>query len=122
MIITISLFACLFFGYNLNYIGNLISLIRIDEQEKLERLKLFGNLSSKARITSELKSDITNFIIQEAELKKISTYSQERKLLDELPSSLKSNFLQQANNRLFNHLLQLVRLTKKTVENLSENI
>lgn len=122
MIITISLFACLFFGYNLNYIGNLISMIRIDEQEKLERLKLFGNLSSKARITSELKSDITNFIIQEAELKKISTYSQERKLLDELPSSLKSNFLQQANNRLFNHLLQLVRLTKKTVENLSENI
>lgn len=34
-IITISLFACLFFGYNLNYIGHLISSIHIDEEEKL---------------------------------------------------------------------------------------
>lgn len=122
MIITISLFACLFFGYNLNYIGNLISSIRVEEQEKVEKLKVFGNLSSKAKITSELKSEITNFIIQEAELKKSSNFTQERKLLGELPSTLKSNFLQQANKRVFNHLLQMVRLTKKTVENLSESI
>lgn len=30
-IITISFFACVFFGYNINYIGNLINSIRQDE-------------------------------------------------------------------------------------------
>jgi hypothetical protein len=35
---------------------------------------------------------------------------------------LKSSFLQEANKQLFHQLLTIVRLTKRTVENLSQNI
>lgn len=80
-IISISFFACVFFGYNINYIGHLINSIRQDELEKVEKLKVFSNLAKKTQVTNELKNEIKNYIIQESDIKKVSNYAQEKKLL-----------------------------------------
>lgn len=81
VIITISFFAVVFFGYNINYIGNRINSIREDEMEKNGKLRIFSTLVKKTKVPKELKTEITNYIVEECEIKKISNYAQEKKLL-----------------------------------------
>ena len=69
-IIIISFCACLFFGYNINYIGNLINLIKQDEVEKNNKLKVFNSLAKRTEVSKATLGEITNYIVQSSKIKK----------------------------------------------------
>jgi hypothetical protein len=82
-----------FFGYNINYIGNLINLIKQDEVEKNNKLKVFNSLAKRTAVSSTTLAEITNYIVQSSKIKKESNYTQEKELIQELPEGLRSSFL-----------------------------
>jgi hypothetical protein len=51
LLIVLSFLSCIFFGYNINYIGNLINSMQQEEEEKRQKLKLFRSLARKADIS-----------------------------------------------------------------------
>jgi len=50
-IIFVSFFACVFFGYNINCIGNLINSIRQDEVVMNDKLKILNALAKKSKVS-----------------------------------------------------------------------
>jgi hypothetical protein len=108
-----------FFGYNINCIGNLINAIRQEELEMNSKLRLLRSLARKTKLSRPIYHDISNFIVQESRINQESNHAQEKQLLQKLPNSLRSAFLTEANQKLFNHLKKLVPFTNKTVERLA---
>jgi hypothetical protein len=111
-----------FFGYNINCIGNLINAIRQEELEMNSKLRLLRSLARKTRLSRPVYHEISNFIVQESKINQQSNHAQEKQLLQQLPNSLRSAFLTEANQKLFNHLKKLVPFTNKTVERLALSI
>jgi hypothetical protein len=81
-----------------------------------------GSLAKKAQLSKSVHAEITNYIVQESKIKQESNYTQEKKLLQELPDTLRSAFLQEANQKLFHHLKKMIPFTNRTIEKLSLRI
>ena len=122
VIITISFFAVVFFGYNINYIGNRINSIREDEMEKNGKLKVFSTLAKKTQVPKELRTEITTTSWRSAKSRRYPTSPRRRNFCSSCPALFGRPFLQEANKQLFTNLLSLVSFSKKTIEALSEAI
>jgi hypothetical protein len=83
---------------------------------------LLNSLAKKAKVSHEVHQEIARYIIEESKIKQKSDYGEEKRLLKELPESLRSSFLQEANQKLFNHLRLLIPLGNQAIERLSLKI
>ena len=113
--IFISFFACLFFGYNINCVGNLINAIRQEELAKSDKLRVLDSLVKRNSVSKQIRHELREYITEEAKINQTSNHSEEKQLLKELPETLRSNYLKEANRKVFSHFQSFLPLTSNTI-------
>lgn len=69
-LIFIQMFSCITLAYTINCVGNLVSNIRQQGNEKNKNLKIFHQMSKKNKIDNELENRINNYIEESYQIKK----------------------------------------------------
>jgi hypothetical protein len=106
-------------AYNIHCVGTLISNIRNEENDKNKKIKLLRNLSEKNNISHDLTAKINNYILEASIIKKKFNFEEDKNFVDNLPGSLKSDFLRESHKKIFNFLPFFQNLTDKTLVKLA---
>lgn len=106
-------------AYNINRVGAIITNIRLEDQNRSKKFKIFKKLTDQNTVSQELTFKINNYIEESSNIKKKFNYEEDRDFLKELPENLRTTYLKEANKEILNKLVFFKSLLDKTLCNFS---
>ena len=80
-------------AYNINRVGSIITNIRLEDQNRSKKFKIFRKLTDQNSVSEELAFKINNYIEQSSKIKKKFNYEEDQQFLKELPNNLRTTYL-----------------------------
>lgn len=106
-------------AYNINRVGAIITNIRLEDQNRSKKFKIFKKLTDQNTVSQELTFKINNYIEESSNIKKKFNYEEDQDFLKELPENLRTTYLKEANKEILNKLVFFKSLLDKTLCNFS---
>lgn len=118
----IELLSCMALSYNINCLGNILSNLRMRNLERQSNLKTFNSMAKISEISEELENRVNNFIEGSTLIREEFNFHEQDRLLESIPRELRTEYLREANLRIFNHLQILRDFTMKSKKLIAEAI
>ena len=121
-LIFIEFFSVICLAYNINWVGTLICNIRSQDLEKGHNFKTFKQLTDKYSLSENLEWKISNFIQESVNIRKKFNVEKERSFIENLPDTLRKEYLKESNRNIFQDLPFFGNLIDKTLYLFAEKI
>jgi hypothetical protein len=121
-LILVEIISVMCLAYNINWVGTLISNIRIQDLEKSKNFKTFKQLTDKYDLPTDLEWRINNYIEESVNIRKKFNVEEEHSFIKKLPSGIKKEYLKESNKVIFQKLPFFCNLMDKTKNSLAEKI